>query len=297
MNRQSLAVLALAAMFAAAPARAQSVSGAFTYQGRLTDAGIAATGTYDFELKLFDAAAGGSQVGGTLDSADVAVANGLFTVALDFGASAFTGNARWLEVSVRPGAGSGACTTLSGRQEVTPVPNALQASALGGHDSAYHLSRGNHTGTQPPSSISPQGAASGLDADRVDGYEAAALLSRSNHTGTQPPSSLSPQGAGSGLDADTVDGLHASQLTAGGVNKVVRGVINFTGTTSEVQADFSPSVDPARSMVILSPAVRVNLGSSGISAMLVDLTATRITVAIDSGGNAYRVSYQIIEYK
>lgn len=57
---------ALAAMLLAAsgPALAQPVplGTAFTYQGRLTDAGSAADGIYDFELKLFDAASGGSQV-------------------------------------------------------------------------------------------------------------------------------------------------------------------------------------------------------------------------------------------
>lgn len=35
-------------------------------------------------------------------------------------------------------------------------------------------------------------------------------LARANHTGTQVPASISPQGAGSGLNADLVDSLHAS---------------------------------------------------------------------------------------
>lgn len=297
--------LATLVLVASGPAPVQSIplGTAFTYQGRLTDGGSAATGTYDFELKLFDAASGGNQVGSTLERADIAVASGLFIVSLDFGAGAFTGSARWLEIGVRTGASSGAYTTLSGRQELTPVPNALQASELGGHDSAYHLSRSNHTGTQPPSSISPQGAASGLNADKVDGYEAASLLDRANHTGTQPPSSLSPQGTGSGLDADTVDGMHASDLIAGSVNRVVRGVISFNGSP-QVQVTFSPSVDPTRSVVILSPTV-VSPGTgtsfnSRNGAILVDLTSTRITVAVDDPGSSLsplRVSYQIIEYK
>ncbi|HEX7186518.1 MAG TPA: hypothetical protein VF756_32150, partial [Thermoanaerobaculia bacterium] len=250
-------VLALLALIAIGPVLAQPtpLGTAFTYQGRLTDGGAAAAGTYDFEIRLFDAASGGSQISGTLDRGDIAVVDGLFTVLLDFGANAFPGEARWLEIGVRPGNSGGAYTTLSGRQELTLVPNAIQASQLGGHDSAYHLSRSNHSGTQAPSSISPQGAASGLDSDRVDGYEAASLLSRSNHTGTQPPASLSPQGAGSGLDADTVDGMHAADFLAGSVNKVVRGVINFVGHNYEVQDQFSPSVDPARSVVILSPVI------------------------------------------
>jgi hypothetical protein len=294
-----LAALLLAA---SGPVLAQpaALGTAFTYQGRLTDAGFAADGVFDFELELFDAASAGSQVGSTVVRDDVAVVNGLFILALDFGAGVFTGNARWLEIGVRPGASSGAFTTLSGRQELTPVPNALQASTLAGRDSAYHLSRGNHTGTQPPSSISPQGSASGLDSDRVDGYEAVSLLNRSNHTGTQSPSTLSPQGESSGLDADTVDGMHASQLLSGGVNKVVRGVITFNGTTTEVGQNFSPSIDPARSLVLLSPPVRSPSGFMGGGAILISLTTSRITVAIDGNSNSdftYRVSYQIIEYK
>lgn len=295
-------VLAALLLVASGPALAQPVplGTAFTYQGRLTDGGSPADGIYDFELKLFDAASGGSQVGSTIVRNDVAVSSGLFVIALDFGSGVFTGDARWLEIGVRPSASSDAYTTLGSRQELTPVPHALQASTLGGRDSAYHLSRGNHTGTQPPSSISPQGVGSGLDADRVDGYEAPALLNRSSHSGTQPPSTISPQGAASGLDADTVDGMHASQLTAGGVSRIIRGVITFNGTTTEVGQNFSPSVDPTRSLVLLSPPVRTPSGFMGGGAILVDLTTSRITVAIDGNSNSdftYRVSYQIIEYK
>ena len=75
-----------------------------------------------------------------------------------------------------------------------------------------------------PSLISPQGIGSNLDADTVDGKHASDVLSRANHTGTQPsstitgtfaPAAISPQGDGSGLNADTVDGLHASQIRGG----------------------------------------------------------------------------------
>jgi hypothetical protein len=68
------------------------------------------------------------------------------------------------------------------------------------------------------------------DADTVDGYQAAEILSRANHTGTQPPSSISPQGASSGLGADTVDGLHASQIA--GTGGVPSGaIILWTGSS------------------------------------------------------------------
>jgi hypothetical protein len=67
--------------------------------------------------------------GGTLLGTEaengVQVSNGYFSVELDFGANAFTGDARWLEIAVNCGSGS---TTLSPRQALTPAPYALYAT-------------------------------------------------------------------------------------------------------------------------------------------------------------------------
>ena len=101
------------------------VGSAFTYQGRLTDGGAPASGVYDLEFQLFDASAGGSQIGSTQLKDDVSVAEGFFTVTLDFGAAAFAGSARWLSIGVRPGSSTGAFTMLSARQELKPSPNAV----------------------------------------------------------------------------------------------------------------------------------------------------------------------------
>jgi hypothetical protein len=102
----------------------------FTYQGRLTENGNPASGAYDFEFRLYDAVAGGNQVGSTMTHNDVPVTNGTFTALLDFGANTFTGEARWLEVAVRPGASTGSYTTLSPRQPITPAPYALALPGL-----------------------------------------------------------------------------------------------------------------------------------------------------------------------
>ncbi len=104
------------------------VGSAFTYQGRLTDNGQPANGPYDFYIHLYDSAAGGtptSPLGLTLD--DVPVTNGLFTVNLDFGSAAFTGDARWLNIQVRPGASGGFYTVLTPRQPLAPAPYAALA--------------------------------------------------------------------------------------------------------------------------------------------------------------------------
>jgi hypothetical protein len=56
------------------------------------------------------------------------VTNGLFTVPIDFGAAAFAGQARWLEVGVRAGTSAGAFSVLTPRQELTVTPGAIFAS-------------------------------------------------------------------------------------------------------------------------------------------------------------------------
>jgi hypothetical protein len=115
------------ALLSATPALAVPVGTTFTYQGRLTDAGNPASGPYDLRFTLFDAASGGAQVGTPVTVEDVAVSQGLFTVTLDFGAAAFGADARWLEVGARPGASTGAFTTLSGRQALAPSPFAIRS--------------------------------------------------------------------------------------------------------------------------------------------------------------------------
>ena len=89
---------------------------AFTYQGKLDDTGSPANGAYDFEFRLFDAVSGGAQVGSTATINDLTVTAGIFTTTLDFGAAAFPGADRWLEISVRAGASTGSYTTLTPRQ-------------------------------------------------------------------------------------------------------------------------------------------------------------------------------------
>ncbi|MBE7472481.1 MAG: hypothetical protein DPW09_22660 [Anaerolineae bacterium] len=104
-----------------------AIGTAFTYQGRLTDGGNPANGSYDLEFKLYDGAAGGAQIGSTITKDNVAISGGLFTVELDFGGSAFDGTARWLQIGVRPGNDAGAYTALSPRQPLNAAPYGLYA--------------------------------------------------------------------------------------------------------------------------------------------------------------------------
>jgi hypothetical protein len=125
---------------------------AFTYQGRLNDGGSPAQGVYDLQFAIYDALSGGAQVGISLTNAATPLANGLFTVTLDFGGSVFTGNARWLEIGVRTNSG-GAFTTLAPRQALTPTPyavftaNAFAAATANVASFAYGAPASGLTGT------------------------------------------------------------------------------------------------------------------------------------------------------
>jgi hypothetical protein len=103
---------------------------AFTYQGRLMDVNGPGDDLYDFEFKLFDDPCTGTQKGNTVDVNDLDVIDGYFTVELDFGSDVFNGDARWLDIGVRAGGSTGGFTTLNPRQEVTPVPYALQTRGI-----------------------------------------------------------------------------------------------------------------------------------------------------------------------
>lgn len=100
-----------------------AVGSGLTYQGQLKDGGNPANGSYDFQFRLYDALSGGTQVGSTITILSQAVAAGLFTVQLDFGATAYQGQARWLELAVRT-AGGPSYTTLSPRQPLNATPYA-----------------------------------------------------------------------------------------------------------------------------------------------------------------------------
>jgi hypothetical protein len=105
----------------------------FTYQGQLKNANGPVNGTCDFQFSLWDAASAGAQVGATQTLAGVSVSGGLFTVQLngagEFGANAFTGQGRWVEVAVKC-ASDPAYTTLIPRQPLTPTPYALALPGL-----------------------------------------------------------------------------------------------------------------------------------------------------------------------
>ena len=126
-------------------APAAALGTAFTYQGQLKSGGTPYNGACDFQFKLYDASSAGAQIGATQTASNVSVSSGVFTTPIDFGAGAFDGNARWLDISAHCPAGSGSYTTLAPRQALTPAPyafalpgfytqqNATSPNLIGGH--------------------------------------------------------------------------------------------------------------------------------------------------------------------
>ena len=129
-----LAFLFLAVSLIVCPAevsKAEPMGTAWTCQGRLFDSDSAADGRYDFQFKLYDSDEPpvGNQIGSDVNKPDVDVIDGYFTVELDFGndPNVFNGEARWLQISVRPVGDANAHTILYPLQQVTPTPYAIYA--------------------------------------------------------------------------------------------------------------------------------------------------------------------------
>jgi hypothetical protein len=115
---------------------------AFTYQGHLSQSGVPVDGPVTLRFSLWDAAGsgdpptGGAQIGASQILLDVPVAGGLFSVEVngggEFGAAAFNGEARWLQVEVCTDGTCSATTVLGPRQALTGAPYALGPWQLSG---------------------------------------------------------------------------------------------------------------------------------------------------------------------
>jgi trimeric autotransporter adhesin len=178
---------------------------AFTYQGRFTDNGTPFTGTAEMQFTLWDAVSNGTQVATMIPaSAFVTVSNGLFTVPIDFGAAAFTGADRWIQIDARTVIGP--FTALQPRQKVTSTPYAIRAANL--------------TGTLPSNQLA------GTYGNAVT-FSNAGNMFVGTFTGT-----LIGNGAGlTNVGAATIGGFTANELWKTSGNAGTVAGLNFLGTT------------------------------------------------------------------
>jgi len=155
--KKTMLTIALVALFLSSPAMAADASqdpmtaaplgSAISYQGKLDKNGVPVNGNCNFIFGLFDALSGGVQIGSNVIITNQPVSAGLFSVALDFGAGAFNGQARWLSIQVQ-GPGDVGHTTLTPRQSIASAPYALYALAgpVTGSQWANDASGINHGG-------------------------------------------------------------------------------------------------------------------------------------------------------
>lgn len=143
-----IAIVALACFNAAAA----PVDTGFTYQGELRQSNVPANGAFDFRARLYDAVTGGNQVGGEMLRDNVSVSAGVFDFQLDIGLELVQDRQLYLELDVRPGASSGAYTTLAPRHKLTLAPAAGYALAAGTSTEAMALASENVL------QVSPSGA-------------------------------------------------------------------------------------------------------------------------------------------
>lgn len=102
-----------------------AIGSIFSYQGQLQDAGVAANGSYDLEFRLQTQA--GVAIGSPVLKDNVTVAQGVFSVELDFGPVISSADYQ-LQIGVRAGASSGAFTALTPATKITAAPQAQVAS-------------------------------------------------------------------------------------------------------------------------------------------------------------------------
>ena len=106
------------------PQSPQAAAGSsFTYQGRLIKNGQPVSSTCDLSLSLWDSVSGGSFLNSSTFNT-VPISIGLFTVQIDYGATTFAGDARWIETAVKC-TGDANYITLSPRTHLTAAPYAI----------------------------------------------------------------------------------------------------------------------------------------------------------------------------
>jgi hypothetical protein len=116
-----------------------NADGIFTYQGQLKFNGNPYDGACDFSLGIYDAASGGSLVGGPYTALNTAVSKGLFSAPINY---QNWGPQRWIQIGVScPHSASPSYQALSPRQKITAAPYAN--SLRPGAETRYVDSSGN----------------------------------------------------------------------------------------------------------------------------------------------------------
>ncbi len=252
------------------------------------------------QLILFDMSTNGNQVGPTLSKSNVFVANGLFTVVLDFG-PVFQGQPYWLETQVRPLIEGESFKLLQPRQPISPAPYALYATKAGSVDAvsvAWTNIIGRPPGLEDGDDNTTYSAGTGLTLSSGQfhvNFDTNGLLntaSRGDHrhaaehivSGTLPNARLEGvyggvlsfsnpantlAGNGAGITALNANNISSGVLSAGRIDPAVARLANVwqlagnTGTVSGLHFLGTTDNQPLELKVNASRALRLEPGSFG----------------------------------
>jgi hypothetical protein len=259
---------------------------AFNFQGRLNDGANPANGNVELQFKLFDALAGGNQIGADISRPGVAVNNGIFSASLDFGAAAFDGSPRFVEIGVRPAGSGNPFTILDPRQPILATPYSIQAknaatadtaidsTKLGGVNASEYVTTttvGNsfikNATTQQTGNFNING--NGVIGGRL-GIGIAAPRSALDVTGV---ALLSPGGSGGGTMQFSQSNSETAMSFVGGNN---RADIRYDGTTLKLLSNGGP----------LSPDSNYGININNLGNVGIGTTTPSPGIRLEVNGNA-----------
>jgi hypothetical protein len=196
---------------------------AFIYQGRLTESGTSANGSYDFQCQLYNRATvgepGDSLVSSTVTSLAVPVTNGLFVLNLDFGAAPFTGEDRWLLIRLRTNNALNYINIFP-RQRVAPTPYSIRsgtaAALAAGSNQTFTGTINFNPASGSPFTVGNSLKVPNLNADLLDGLDSSAFVLKAGDTMTGKLTVTGP--GGTAIFSDVGFLLGNDIAVAGGAN-------------------------------------------------------------------------------
>ena len=202
---------------------------AFTYQGQLQNNGSPASGTYNLTFTLFGTNTTGVAIAGPVTNNAVFVTNGLFMVLVDFGPGAFTGATNWLQIGVETNLAS-PFTTLTPRQQLTPVPYAIYAENAGTVFASQLTSIGNGNGGSGNFFVGPSGnSTTSGSLNTANGADALFSNTSGSYNTANGYTALYSNTSGS---ANTANGLAALYANTIGYNNTADGFEALYSNTS-----------------------------------------------------------------
>jgi len=276
---------------APAPPRSQAALGSgFTYQGRLMRASTPVSGTCSLDFGLYDALNGGSQIGVTQTLPSVSVNDGYFSAELNgggqFGAAAFDGAARYLQIEIDSCTGGGGAATLSPRVALNPAPYALYAQKTASYRNVLVVAQANGDYTSIQAALDSITDAS--DANRYLVWVAPGVY---NEQVTMKPY-VDIEGAGEAATriASTGSAWHDDGTVTGASNAELRSltVENIGGGASYAIAIYNGGASPRITQVTArASGGNANIGISNYDAAAP--TLSRVASEASGGSNAYGI--------